>query len=105
MAFSGIACESMQHLLDFTASAFPQLEAVRDIAALSVREVCKAVRRAGADAVLLVGGPPCPPFSPLSGNPRGWEDKRTEPLRHFARLKKELAEMCQREGWLFRWLM
>ena len=104
-AVEGIACESMEHLREFTGRTFPGTTSAVDVAALAVADIIAAARRAGADAILLAGGPPCPLFSPLSGNPQGWSDPRTGPLRHFVRLKNELAEACQREGLRFRWFM
>ena len=104
-AVEGVACESMVHLREFTGRTFPGITSAVDVAALTVAGILAAARRAGADAILLVGGPPCPPFSPLSGNPQGWSDPRTGPLRHFVRLKNGLAEACQREGLRFKWFM
>ena len=55
--------------------------------------------------VLLSGGPPCQPFSDLATDPQGWSDPRSDPIRHFKRIRDELSQRVVQMGIIFCWLM
>ena len=101
----GIAVENEGHLSAFGAVTWPSLTQDDNVLSLSAADAMAGARAAKAHAVLLVGGPPCPPFSSLSSNPQGFNDERSAPLVRFVELRDEIGSACAATGMRFRWLM
>ena len=54
--------------------------------------------------ILLIGGPPCQPWSKL-GHRNEAQDFRAAEIEVFCNLKRSLAEWCQHQGKQFRFLL
>ena len=73
----GHACEKEDHLREFVTRRWPQITASKLTADLKVQQLMDEIRKEMPDIVILIGGPPCQPFSELGNNPRGFEDERS----------------------------
>ena len=101
----GIACERNPHLRAFVAGKWPGVKTSALIEDLKGDELMQQASAHGAAVILLIGGPPCPPFSALSSAPKGFADERSAPLREYKRIRDTLQELCKPAGITFLWLL
>jgi len=101
----GHACELEDNLREFVQSKWPRVTGCKRIQELKVENLKAKILAAKATAVLLIGGPPCQPFSGLGSNPRGFEEERSAPIKEFVRLRGEAKELCEELGLHLFWLM
>ena len=98
--------EKEAYLRDFVSGAFPGTRASDLVETLDVQAVLAFISEANADVTLLFIGPPCPPFSGLSSDPRGFDDARCAALKAFVSVKDQLrAGVSQADGRQFHWLL
>ena len=61
--FRGLSVEKDRDLGEFVHQRWKHLELLSDVAKLSAEQILKKFRASGCTGLLLVGGPPCQPFS------------------------------------------
>ena len=101
----GRVCEKNDDLRKFVEEKWPGVTSTKTIEELKAADMAEEMKAIGATVVLLIGGPPCQPFSGLGTKPKGFDEERSAPIREFVRVKKELALQCQVMGIRFLWLM
>ena len=100
-----MACVLPGGLRTFVGTQWPTISHSARIEKLQAAQIAPLISEAGASAVLLIGGPPCQPFSGLGKAPRGFQDERSSPIREFIRIRDELAALCSEHSLDFHWLM
>ena len=88
----GHVCEEKPNLRRFTSDKWPMCTSSARIEDLTAAVLFPLIMAADPDLVILIGGPPCQPYSGLATDPKGLSDPRAAPLRHFVRLREELRE-------------
>ena len=101
----GTTCEAKNNLREFVQRKWPNLKAVAEVKDLQVDDIVQDICATSPDLVLLVGGPPCQPFTELATDPQGWSDPRSEPIVHFKRIRDGMREKLRAIGIDFAWLM
>ena len=101
----GHVCEEKPNLRRFTRDKWPLCTSSARIEDLTAADLFPLIMAADPDLVILIGGPPCQPYSGLATDPKGLSDPRAAPLRHFVRLREELREALVGTGIQFFWLL
>ena len=98
--------EKCRHLREFIVGMYPGTTAEEDACDMDLPSLLKPIQKESWDMILLVAGPPCQPFSGLSGRATGFEDPRSHPLLAFKEVRgRILSDVCPRDVQEVRWLV
>ena len=84
--------ESDPHLLALVQSHFPHATSDPDILTLDIDSLISRINSCQWEVLLLIGGPPCQPFSHLGSQKSGFDDPRSGPLEAFIRIRNALRD-------------
>ena len=104
VTFEGTIAERSDYLRQFVRAKFPKVHATKLAETLTAKDVVRWARQKSCDMVLLIGGPPCWPFSAI-GKKENFGSPDADGVKVFAELKKALITACSQNQLGFRWVM
>ena len=90
LPFHRIIAEQDHALREHSWAKNPHLRTLTDIAEMSCEKIVKEHEVKQTAGILLIGGPPCQPFS-SAGKRQGFKDERATPCTIFCALNNELV--------------
>ena len=102
----GHVVEKEEHLREFVCGKFPGATASTMVEAFDIEAVLAEVEKEDPDALMLIMGPPCQPFSLLATTPLGLDDPRCAALKSFVKIRDALDKgFSTRDARKFRWIL